>query len=144
MSKNDFISQIEEDIKKAEAAAEVHIDTQVVNLKPVFDNGITQESLNKHVDFINRQGAIVHAVTSNVGYSNFEKVGAKEWTGTMDLGDVQITAHTNVRDDVDQDNVIYGVGDMFFDFKHSEDLSSWYDSFIEADHNRCSALFEEK
>lgn len=139
-----FIDEMEKDIKDAQKNAEVIVDTQVVNFKPKFGDGVTQESLDKHVDFINRQGAIVHAGTSNIGFEHFEQVGDKEWTGVMDLGALQITAHTSVRDTVDADNHMFGNADLFFDYRHSDDLNAWYDSFVEKDHDRCSKLFEEE
>ena len=139
-----FMDEIEKDIKSAQTAAEVIKETQVVNFAPIYNEDITEKSLEKHVDFINRQGAIVHAATTNIAYDNYGDTGKKEWTGVMDFGCMQITAMTQMADKVDDNNTIYGNADLFFDYKHSDDLNAWYEHFMEVDHDRCQKLFAEE
>lgn len=142
-----FMDLIEKDIKEAQTNAEVITETQTVVFKPVFNEEITQESLNKHVDFINHQGAIVHAGTSNIAHEQWPNGNHTNWTGSMDLGNVQITAMHQIRDTYDingKPEFSHGNCDLFFDYKHSEDLTKWFDSFMEVDEQRCKALFEEK
>lgn len=139
-----FMEQIEKDIKLAESNAEVFVDTQVVNFKPQYNDKVTEESMKEHIDFANYQGALMHGALSNIQYDNFEKVGDKPWTGVMDFGGaLTITAHSNMRDEVDADTTVYGQMDVMFDYKHSDDLSAWYDHFNAADEERCRKLFEE-
>lgn len=143
----DFMEQMESDIKNAQKNAEVITDTRVVNLKPVFTEEITQESLNKHIDFINTQGAIVHAVTANVAHEQFPNGNHGDWTGTMNLGNVNITAMHEVRDTYDvngKPEYSFGNCDLFFDYVHSDNLNAWFDHFMEKDEARCRSLFEEQ
>lgn len=145
MSNNQsFIDEIEKDIKKAEEQAEVIKETQVINFVPNFNDEITKESLAKHVDFINRNGAIVHAATANIAFNNYPDTKKKDWTGIMDLGCMTITAMTQMEDKVNDKTSVYGNADLFFDYTHSSELSAWYDHFMELDHNRCEKLFAEE
>lgn len=144
----DFIDLLEADIVKSQKGSEVITETGVVNIKPQFTETVTQESLDQHIDWMNRQGAIVHAVTSNVAHEQYAATKKTDWTGVMDLGSLQITAMHQIHDQVkghgDQVDHIYGQCDLYFDYKHSEELTGWFDNFMAADEARCKALFEEQ
>lgn len=146
-AENDFISDMFADIKIAEEKAEVIKDTQVINFKPQWGDKVTAESLATHVDFINKQGAIVSAATSNIGFAQFPDTKIESWTGIMDLGAMQITAQSHIRETYemgdDKKEHDYGITDLIFDYRHSPELNEFYDHFTELDHARCKGLFEE-
>lgn len=143
-----FVDLIEKDIAAAQKNAEVIPETAVVNFQPAWNDDVTKESLLKHVDWMNHQGAVVHAGTANIAYDQYPETKKKDWTGVMDLGCMQITAMTQLHDQVEtgggKSEDIFGQCDLFFDYKHSDDLSAWYESFMSVDEERCKALFEEK
>lgn len=139
----DFIELIEADIKKAEDKAEVFKDTGVVKLDPLYTEEITEESVNKHIDFINRQGTILNSVTANIAHKNYDETKLEKWTGSMAIGDVTITSSYNIKEQVGEGDPIYGVIDTLFDYKHSDDLSAYHDHFQDLDKIRCENLFKD-
>lgn len=145
----DFIENIFKDIKTAQEGATVHKDTQVVNFKPTWTVDVTEESLNKHIDFINHQGAVVAGGTSNIAFENYPETKAETWTGVMDFGGLKITAQTNMREvyDMGEDKKEYGYGlsDLVFDMvgTNGPAIDAFYDKFSEIDNERCKNLFED-
>lgn len=147
---DDFIKAIFGDIKETQKEATIHPETQVVNFKPNWSNDVTEESLASHIDFINRQGAIVSGAISNVAIEQYPTTKANSWTGIMDFGSMKITAQTNLRETYqladDKTEYGYGITDLCFDMEGTNGklIDQFYTELSAIDDKRCRKLFEEE
>lgn len=146
---DDFIKAIFSDIKETQKEATIHQETQIINFKPAWTAEITEESLASHIDFINRQGAVVSGATSDIAIEQYPKIKANSWTGIMDFGSMKITAQTHLREtyQLGEDKTEHGFGitDLCFDMEGTNGklIDKFYSELSAIDDKRCRQLFED-
>lgn len=103
------------------ATAHVTYGVEAVNLP----EGITEESMKNHVNFINETASAVEVATAQIArdqYATNDKLSSVD--ATFSFGGFDINSQHNLRQQIEEDYV-YGQGTTAVDYRHSDDLSSW-------------------
>lgn len=144
-----FNEEMFADIAAAKSRAEIFPETQVVHLSPQWNDEITKESFQKHMDFANRQMLILGGVVSEVAHEQYPDTKALTWTGNMHLGEAA-ELHTKhyLREDyhvegAEETSSNFGITDMAFTYNLSAEQIQFYDHFTAIDNERCQKLFED-
>lgn len=146
-----FNDEMFADIASAKERAEIFPDTLVVNIKPEWTDEITEESFKKHMDFANHNMMVLGAVVAEVAAEKYPELQATSWTGATDLGAAELHVKHYVREEYDSNDIAsgengsaanYGITDMSFTYKLSQEHAEFYSHFAKIDHERCKSLFD--
>lgn len=125
--------------------ADIHNATHTVVYKAdkvEKPEGITDESLAKHVDFINTTSAMVPAATGQIALDRYEDTKHEKWDGVLDFGGgLVFTGGVQLREEVDGE-FSYGVTQSLVDHVYSQELTDWSMTFQEDLAAKASKLFE--
>lgn len=131
-------------INSLTGAATVHKETGAITFetpKDFFPKGITQDSLNLHVNFINNAGVAMEAAVSELAITNYPEAKLTKWDGELDLGCLTLNAGIQLQEELEGQDPMFGITQSFTDYRFSDDLNTWYGDFAEANRTRAAALF---
>lgn len=107
----------------------------------LYPEGITQDSLGLHVDFLNVIGSATEAATAKMARDAYEKNNDNiQFDSTLDFGFLQIQSQHFLKQDLG-DNTLYGQSTTTMDYQHGEELSGWRDQMITANAEEAAKLF---
>jgi hypothetical protein len=145
MSKSNkgFAKTIEAQIKELKENAEIHADTHHIGFKtPTLPKGISTESLQSHVDYINQTSLAVEAATSQIAHEQFPETKHESWDGRLELfPGLTFNSDTHLREVVG-DATIFGGTQTFVDHPHSQEMVDWYSAFRDRNNELATKLFD--
>lgn len=124
-------------------SAEVHKETGAVIFKtPEFPKGITNDSLNQHVDFINQMSVASDLALGQISNTQYPDSKQTKWTSELQLVDgLKISSGYQVQEVVGEET-LYGIGETFVDYTYSEELSNFHTEFAQINADRAAELFK--
>lgn len=131
-------------INSLTGAATVHKETGAISFeapKDFFPKGITQDSLDLHVGFINNAGVAMEAAVSELAISNYPDSKLLKWDGELNLGSLTLSAGIQLQEELEGQDPMYGITQSFTDYRFSDELQNWYGEFADANKSRAAALF---
>jgi len=105
--------------------------------------GITQESMQQHVDFINNTASAVEV--ANAQLARLEHAQNDKLTTTsasFGFGGFNITSEHRLQQQVDE-SYIYGQSTTTIDYVHSAEAAAWYADQRDASITQATALFNK-
>lgn len=108
---------------------------------PEFPEGISQDSLNLHVGFINNTTAQVEAATAQIARTVYAADNnITNVSGTLDLGCLQIQAQHVLKQEMG-DTTLYGQSVTAVDYIYGDELSAYRDQFALSASEEAAKLF---
>lgn len=144
MSKaNAFAKSMDSSIAELVKNATIHKDTHHVAFTvPTLPKGITAESLTLHNDFVNQVSVATEAALSEIAIGQYPDTKVTDWDGELSLvPGIDITATVMLKTTVGEDTM-YGTSDLCVDHTFNEELSVWYDEFLDVNQERVKKLFD--
>lgn len=134
-------------IESLVSGATVHKETGTTTLvadKDFFPEGITPESLDNHVNFINRSSVAVEAAVNQLAADNYADSKREKWDGELKLTDsITLSAAVQLRETLDGQDPQFGVTECFVDYAYEQELNDWYGEFSAMNKERAAKLFAE-
>jgi len=109
--------------------------------KTTVPEGITEESLKNHVEFINNISGQVEVATAQIArreYESNDKLTTVD--GTWEFGGVTVNSQHHLKQQVGED-WIFGVGTTAVDYAQSQDLAVWLDDQRQSNVDLATKLF---
>lgn len=107
-----------------------------------LSDGVTIESLNKHVVVINKLAVGVTQATSEITHSaNKDNDKVLSMDGTLDLGGIVINSDYYLKQDV-EDDVVYGASYTTVDYQYEAALSAYHDACLTSNLEKAEKLFK--
>lgn len=133
-------AQVEQLVK----GAEIHKETHHIKYGPVdMPEGVTTESLQTHVNFINQTGLAVEAATFQIAQQQFPETKQEAWDGRLELFE-GLTVNSDVRlREVVGEETLYGTTQTFIDHPHSQEMVDWYSTFRDRNVELATNLFKD-
>lgn len=124
--------------------AEIHKETHHIKFAPVtMPEGVTTETLQAHVNFINQTGLAVEAATFQIGQDQFADTKQETWDGRLEMFE-GLTFNSDVRlREVIGEETLYGTTQTFIDHPHTQEMVDWYSSFHDRNVELATALFKD-
>ena len=145
MAKNKpFGKVIEAQVADLVKGAEIHKETHHIKFsETALPEGVTTESLQTHVDFINRTGLAVEAATFQIAQEQFPETKQEAWDGRLEMFP-GLTFNSDVRlREVVGEETLYGTTQTFIDHPHSQEMVDWYSSFRDRNVELATNLFKD-
>lgn len=149
MSLNDaYKEHMTKKLKALEEAGEFTAATNHVNFdatKLEHPEGVTNESLHTHVNYINELSVLTEAATANIAHAQYEnnnKITTVD--GTLSFGDsgFVINSQHHLKQQVGEE-WLYGQSTTAVDYTHSEDETLWLSELRESLQEKAAKLFAE-
>ena len=131
-------------ISSLTGAATVHKETGAISFeqpKDFFPKGITSDSLNLHVNFINQASVAMEGAVSELAIQHYPDAKLDKWDGSLDLGCLTLSAGIQLQEQLEGQDTIYGTTQSFVDYQFQEELNNWYGEFAATNKVRAAALF---
>lgn len=130
-------------VKELVENAEVHKDTHHISFKqPTLPKGITVDSLETHVNYINQTGLAVEAATTQISHDLFAETKHEHWDGRLELfSGLTFNADSHLREVVGEET-LFGGSQLFVDHPHSQEMVDWYSNFSTVNAERAKKLFD--
>lgn len=129
--------------------ADIHNETHTVKFAipegdGFFPKGITPESLDQHLSFVNNTSAAVSTALGIIAtdQERFNETKSEKWDGSLDVGNsLTMTSLVQLRDVV-ADEPVYGVSSTLVDHHYSEELRDYMTSWQSDLSDKAAKLFE--
>lgn len=125
---SEFASAMNTTVDALVKGADVHSATHTAVFKAsdlTMPEGVTEESLAKHVKFINETSAAVPAAVAKIAADQYEETKHEKWDGALTLiPGLTFTGGVQLREEVDG-NVAYGVTQSLTDYTYDQELTDW-------------------
>lgn len=125
---NKFAASMDSAVAALVKSADVHTATHTTVFKAdavTMPEGITPESLVKHVSFINETSAAVPAAVAEIALANYEETKHEKWDGVLELAPgLSLTGGVQLREEVDG-NTTFGTIHSLVDHHYSPELTDW-------------------
>lgn len=119
-------------------------DTAIVELEPVWPEGLKQEQFDKAIEFLQDNSIILAKTVNEVAHSRYPETKAESWQGNMNLGSVSLTVNNHLRETYTRDDETthaYGIVDIGVNMNYNEERLQVMRGFAELDEKRCRELF---
>lgn len=116
-----------------------HVTFSTENLE--MPEGVSEESLKLHTNFINTLGSQVEVATAEVArtqYKDNDQLTTVD--GTLALGAFTINSQHHLQQKVGEEH-IYGVSSTAIDYPHSDEQAQWLQSQRTASQEQAAKLF---
>lgn len=139
-----FGKVIDAQVAELVKGAEIHKETHHIKFgTPAMPEGVTNESLKTHVDFINQTGLAVEAATFQIAQDQFPETKQEAWDGRLEMFE-GLTFNSDVRlREVVGEETLYGTTQTFIDHPHSQEMVDWYSSFRDRNVELATNLFKD-
>ena len=123
--------------------AEIHKETHLINFtEKGLPDGITNESLKTHVDFINETSVAVGQAVAEIAQTQYPDSKHLAWDGHLQLGEgLSFSAGHQLKEEVG-DEVSFGVSEVLVDYTYNEDLAKYWGEMQDLNAKRGADLFK--
>ncbi|QDJ97408.1 hypothetical protein D9_0078 [Aeromonas phage D9] len=125
--------------------ADIHNATHTIKFKAedlTMPKGVTAESLDLHMNFINQSSEQVSAAVMDIAQDRYEDTKHLAWDGVLEVTPgLTLTGFANLREEVDGE-AVFGSMSSLVDYNYGTELTDWITSNQELMAEKAKKLFE--
>lgn len=139
-----FGKSIEKVVNQLVANAEIHNETHHIAFKtPDLPKGITEQSLENHVNFLNNTQLAVEVATNQIAAEQYPETKHEAWDSRLDLyGIATVASDVRLREEV-EGQASFGISTSSLCHPFSDEATNWYGDWVATNAARAEALFKD-